>query len=493
MKHLLYILNHHPPLKNITFGVLAGISRITGVPAQIIRRAQKVNKEKEAEYSLGLLAWFIAFRLRLTIPDYNIYHLIGPEDQIKLVSGLLKPRVSDYRIAKQYYLLHGSTTDDEEFKSFIKRLIEDKLTGIGQPVSQKPGSLDTDAAFKCLCETLGNLAKHDIQAFLVSGTLLGFIREDHLLKHDNDLDIGVFAEDATINEIIHFLQASNNYTSVYDLGHMIQATHNNGTIIDIFLHYQEGDQLWHGTDIHRWFNSPFKLTTRDFRGNTFLIPDNPERYLDENYGDWHRPALFWDYSFDTPNQIFSDTRKAVFFLVERILKEFDKPILGRYQIETAMTALSDQFGININEETDEYHLSDKQPRDNITVITFGTFDLFHIGHLNILKRAATYGDKLIVGVSSDKMNFSKKNAYPVYNQDDRMNIVNAFGYVDEVFLEESLELKHQYIETFNADVLIMGDDWEGEFDDMSDICEVIYLPRTEDISTTKTKDSIKIS
>ncbi len=120
-----------------------------------------------------------------------------------------------------------------------------------------------------------------------------------------------------------------------------------------------------------------------------------------------------------------------------------------------------------------------------TVITFGTFDVFHVGHVNILQRAASYGDQLIVGVSTDKLNFSKKGRYPVYNENDRIKIINGLRYVNFCFKEESLELKREYIIKYNADILIMGDDWEGKFDHLKDICEVIYLSRTPSISTTQ--------
>lgn len=119
-----------------------------------------------------------------------------------------------------------------------------------------------------------------------------------------------------------------------------------------------------------------------------------------------------------------------------------------------------------------------------TVITFGTFDVFHIGHLNILRRAAALGDRLVVGLSSDALNFSKKSRNTVYPQSERMEIVAAIDCVDVVFLEESLELKADYVQEFNADVLVMGDDWAGQFDYLSNLCEVAYLPRTTGISTS---------
>lgn len=126
-----------------------------------------------------------------------------------------------------------------------------------------------------------------------------------------------------------------------------------------------------------------------------------------------------------------------------------------------------------------------------TIITFGTFDVFHLGHLRILQRAKELGDQLIVGISTDILNFSKKGRYPVYSQEERMEIVASISYVDEVFYEESLKQKGDYLKKYQADILVMGDDWQGKFDHFRDICEVIYLPRTPSISTTEVIEKIQ--
>ena len=120
-----------------------------------------------------------------------------------------------------------------------------------------------------------------------------------------------------------------------------------------------------------------------------------------------------------------------------------------------------------------------------TVITFGTFDVFHVGHLKVIERAAALGDRLVVGVSADALNLRKKGREPVFSQGERMAIVGALRMVDEVFVEESLELKRDYIVEHRADVLAMGDDWKGRFDFVSDLCEVVYFPRTPSVSTTE--------
>jgi glycerol-3-phosphate cytidylyltransferase len=125
------------------------------------------------------------------------------------------------------------------------------------------------------------------------------------------------------------------------------------------------------------------------------------------------------------------------------------------------------------------------------VITFGTFDVFHVGHLRILERARVLGDHLVVGVSTDSFNESKKGRPPVYPQEERAEIVAALRCVDEVFFEESLELKAEYIRQYDVDVLVMGDDWQGRFDEFGSLCEVVYLPRTPAISTTEVIEKIR--
>lgn len=123
------------------------------------------------------------------------------------------------------------------------------------------------------------------------------------------------------------------------------------------------------------------------------------------------------------------------------------------------------------------------------VITYGTFDLFHIGHLNILKRAKELGDYLIVAVSSDAFNEikGKKCVIPDY---ERMEIVKAIRYVDEVILEESWDQKVEDVKKYNIDTFVMGDDWKGQFDFLEKYCNVDYLPRTKGISTTQLKQGL---
>ncbi|KAF0819027.1 Glycerol-3-phosphate cytidylyltransferase [Bacillus sp. ZZV12-4809] len=127
------------------------------------------------------------------------------------------------------------------------------------------------------------------------------------------------------------------------------------------------------------------------------------------------------------------------------------------------------------------------------IITYGTFDLLHWGHINILKRAKSLGDYLVVAISTDEFNAIKgKKAYHDY--ENRKMILESIRYVDEVIPENNWDQKINDVINNDIDIFVMGDDWKGKFDFLKDYCEVIYLPRTVGISTTKIKkDLLKVN
>jgi len=125
-----------------------------------------------------------------------------------------------------------------------------------------------------------------------------------------------------------------------------------------------------------------------------------------------------------------------------------------------------------------------------TILTYGTFDLLHIGHINLLKRAKELGDRLIVALSTDEFNLIEKNKECTNIYADRKIILESLRFVDLVIAEETWEQKNTDVDEYNVDVFVIGDDWEGHFDFLRAKCEVIYLPRTANISTTEIKNHI---
>jgi glycerol-3-phosphate cytidylyltransferase len=125
------------------------------------------------------------------------------------------------------------------------------------------------------------------------------------------------------------------------------------------------------------------------------------------------------------------------------------------------------------------------------VITYGTFDLLHYGHINLLKRAKELGDYLIVALSTDEFNSNDKGKNTYFEYEKRKQLLEAIRYVDLVIPERNWEQKPDDIKTYNVDIFVMGDDWKGEFDYLSKLCKVTYLPRTPEISTTQIKSAIQ--
>ncbi len=124
------------------------------------------------------------------------------------------------------------------------------------------------------------------------------------------------------------------------------------------------------------------------------------------------------------------------------------------------------------------------------ILTYGTFDLFHVGHVNLLRRAKELGDFLIVGLSTDEFNKVEKNKISIYPFTERLAILESIKYVDLVIPEKTWDQKIRDIIDYNVNIFVMGDDWKGKFDYLNKYCSVIYLPRTPDISSSKIKTKI---
>ena len=125
------------------------------------------------------------------------------------------------------------------------------------------------------------------------------------------------------------------------------------------------------------------------------------------------------------------------------------------------------------------------------VITYGTFDLLHYGHINLLRRAKQQGDYLIVALSTDEFNWNSKQKKCYFEYARRKALLEAIRFVDLVIPEDSWEQKKEDIQLYHVDTFVMGDDWKGKFDFLKEHCEVVYLPRTPEISTTQIKQEIK--
>lgn len=325
-------------------------------------------------------------------------------------------------------------------------------------------------AKKSFLFVLDLLEEAGIPYFIDHGTLLGIVRDGDLMPWDDDIDISVPVSHrkAAIACLLENIESMPGHGSAYwrvetfrqseegDVGILAHLTPRDDsinkfsvTIWFIFFRNGNAEEFINIAPEHHFLSHD----TIEYQGRRIRIPVEHQSYLECHYGDWRTPKK--DISFNDINNY----KKP-----EQYVR------LKHYPYPTGTVGAARLAG---------------------RVITFGTFDLFHQGHINILSRARALGSGLIVGVSSDELSEAKKGFKPLFPLNERMAIIKALRDVDAIFVEESLECKRDYILKYGADILVMGDDWRGRFDDLSDICEVIYLPRTEDISTTAIKERMR--
>ena len=315
---------------------------------------------------------------------------------------------------------------------------------------------------------------NNLKYWCIGGTLIGTVRNRGWIPHDGDMDVAMMENDyKQLQKIIHnnlsreywFQDRTTDkyYKSSIGKIRYLYAEYkdcksrnwHNGLQIDIFVIKLKDNILvpynCNNDTQPRNYNIIFPLKELYFEDIKVYVPNQVEKYCINAWGGYPPPEL---------------------------------PINKQYPHEGRISFIIPKW------------IKDKYPSlyESKTVITFGTFDMLHIGHIRILNRAANMkgtNGKLIVGISSDTMSLNKKGKKPLFNQNVRMEIISNIKEVDEVFIEDSLELKRKYILENKADILVMGDDWTGKFDEFNDICEVVYLPRTKNISTTSLIDYIK--
>jgi hypothetical protein len=147
-----------------------------------------------------------------------------------------------------------------------------------------------------------------VQPFLISGTLLGYVREGDFIPWDKDIDLGVLSQEIASSDLEAAVASWPRFTAKrLDWTDRLRIDHDNGIKIDVFPHYPDGpDRVWHDGTATRWWNTPFGLRTVSFLGVDQAVPDDPERYLEENYGDWRTPDPYFDARLDAPNREITD-------------------------------------------------------------------------------------------------------------------------------------------------------------------------------------------
>ena len=243
--------------------------------------------------------------------------------------------------------VHGVIgVDDDLAHDELCHLVRDDLTRALTDAARSPGArpgIDPSVQLDCATRVRDALAREGIRAFLMSGSLLGIVRDGGFMPHDYDVDLGLLpgTDVERVETALSTLRGARvereGRRSVVRFGR---------TVVDVFEHEERDGRWWHSTLIHEWWNTPFGLRTEDVTGAGFDVPDDAERYLTENYGDWSRPVPFYEISFDTPNREYVRDAEALRFLHSRVrigLRHRD-----RWLVESSVRELRDAFGIDLS-------------------------------------------------------------------------------------------------------------------------------------------------
>lgn len=262
-----------------------------------------------------------------------------------LDSGTLSK--ADDAEARRYraYLQRHLPPDDPALVDFVTTELNKRLKAFATQ-GDKAMVLEPAEGFAVLTELHQLLSAAGMRPFLVSGTLLGVVRDGGLLAHDYDLDIGLLPGDGTAEQVAEILDASGNFGPLNVEKYRVWGDHHSGVAFDVFLHYEERGRYYHATLTHAWWNSPFGLEPVDIHDQTFWIPDDTETYLRENYGDWRAPIAFYHKSFDTPNREYCNSAEALLYLYDLIVGATTNRG-NRFIAESATRELARTFGIDM--------------------------------------------------------------------------------------------------------------------------------------------------
>lgn len=224
----------------------------------------------------------------------------------------------------------------EKANELLAEISECYTDGSLQNIEDRDGDFSVEHAVQALRDFSALFPKEEWPWYLVSGTLLGVYRDGGFMAHDYDIDLGINdgevdaqamlerleqASEFVVKKIDHHLEVSrlpSGHYAIQAFRTMYKVIHKDGVNLDIFIHYREGDVLWHGSVIHRWDNKAYGLTDYELAGVPVLGPDNPEYYLEENYGDWRTPVTDFDCTTGTPNLVIARNFLSVALFLKRL-------------------------------------------------------------------------------------------------------------------------------------------------------------------------------
>jgi len=446
--------------------VIRGIGRVCGLEHALQRQLHALLELQPVQYGAATLLWLFCARWRLPIPRYSIHRMItitaARAAALRLCDHYLA-RSQNLWVARQRLLLDAASCDSPDAVAHARWEL-DRILSAALPCPAKPNAhFESGAATAALRDIATVFEGRGVRMFLVSGTLLGAVRDGRFVRSDYDIDVGYFAADAAPVEIARAITESGQFIHVNQNEFFISAEHTNGITIDVFAHFEEAGYFWHGSAQHRWYNSAFELEAIDFEGGRYLVPTDADGYLTENYGDWRVPTILWDVSFDTPNRVFPASLESLFMLLDyAALRD------NRFRAQQALIALRDNFGIDYTRHLPHGAWLHASPsRKFPSTIVCGNFDPPDSDELRLIERAKELGGRVIVAVADNRVLERRLGRPAISDAAYRATFVRELRHVDDVFVDDGGGARREQVQREAGIRLLLPAGLEKEFAEYS--------------------------
>lgn len=388
----------------------------------------------------------------ILLRDYNIV-------EAKLIEAEVAANGNSYLMQKT--IEDGDVClEDPTFQNYITNRIDKALNQRKKTVVNAVNNFNNDKALPVLTEIMQIFSAAKKTPFLSSGTLLGAVRDKAFIKGDTNINLGLFAKDMTAVEV-ESLFANPLFERIVIEADRVSLRHKRSHIlIEISLYTENQKLVSCGTSVHRWWHRPFTVKPSVFLGLDVYIPENPEQYLTERYGNWESPMLYFDAEYDGPNHTFTNSLDSIIYLSERTSKDFRKG--NRYFADQGAYALRDYFNIDYTQYIPQPHhksaipfpITDKDIEENEIVLAFGAFDHFNLSQISEIQNAKKKGTYLVLGIFSDALMACLSSKPMKMSEIDRVNMARALVGVDNVCLLETHEAIEGIIEHLHPKTII---------------------------------------
>ena len=450
-----------PPFNHLCASAIRGAARALRLDTTLVGEFDILLRDYPVQYAGAMLLTLGGLKLGLPVHVFNLNGFIQSPPARTAAARLVRKHLERHdglrtrraqRLIRQALLLENREADDREVLALARSELEAFLAPTRARPAKAGARFEHAAAGAALADADAVFRGIGVRMFLVSGTFLGAVRDGGFVRTEYDIDVGYFVDEADQRVIYEAFRDASAFVHANHSPLLIKAIHHSGITIDVFPHFAEDGLVWHGSNKHRWYNTPFTLATREFAGGRYLAPADADRYLEENYGNWRTPCAFWDVSFDTPNRVFPHTPSALFMLVNYVTRTDE-----RHRMQSALIALRDVFGLDYTDYIPSGGSAELRARIGGAARTLivGCFDPPSREELDLVDSLAATGSLVLVAVASDAL-LRAHGRTPVMTETARQRLAASLRGVHAVHLDDGAAARDALREALGDVEVIMA-------------------------------------